>query len=321
MGQPESGGYIVYTLDINSKLFRFVFGGQKIKEEFLMETRKKSFKKKALLSSLSMLMVATVAVGSATFAWFTNNKSVTADGMKVQAAAATGLQITGNNGGTWGAKYTFNDGTTGRVLSPISIGYTTDNALAGSLSTPYYPVKAGVDGPKTSANADNFETWTASSVPAAATSTEADASNDNGYIAIYEVGIRSTNADIPNVKCKLTFDEEKPFTRIALVEQAGSAYNAATDKLIYVYGSQETIYDAEQGQEVTATPTAITDTNGTVTNQIQPTASGTEYELTSSVTTSPKYYSIIVWYEGQDNQCIDANQQAIGDISINFYYV
>lgn len=54
---------------------------------------KKSFKKKALLSSLSMLMVATVAVGSATFAWFTSNPYATAKGLQMKATASKGLVI------------------------------------------------------------------------------------------------------------------------------------------------------------------------------------------------------------------------------------
>lgn len=54
---------------------------------------KKSMKKKALLSSLSMLMVATVAVGSATFAWFTQNPTATVSGLQMRADAANGLKI------------------------------------------------------------------------------------------------------------------------------------------------------------------------------------------------------------------------------------
>ncbi len=44
-------------------------------------------RKKILLSSIAMLLVALVALGSATFAWFTVQKTVTADTMKVSATA------------------------------------------------------------------------------------------------------------------------------------------------------------------------------------------------------------------------------------------
>ena len=58
-----------------------------------MKKTQKSFRKKALLSSLSMLLVSTVAVGSATFAWFTQNPTATASGLVMRADAANGLKI------------------------------------------------------------------------------------------------------------------------------------------------------------------------------------------------------------------------------------
>ncbi|MBQ8538238.1 MAG: hypothetical protein IJ433_01145 [Ruminococcus sp.] len=52
-----------------------------------------TFRKKALLSSVAMLLVALVALGSATFAWFTQNPTVSAEGLTLKATAAAGLQI------------------------------------------------------------------------------------------------------------------------------------------------------------------------------------------------------------------------------------
>lgn len=51
------------------------------------------FRKRALLSSVAMLLVALVALGSATFAWFVANPTVTAKGLKMQTVAAPGLLI------------------------------------------------------------------------------------------------------------------------------------------------------------------------------------------------------------------------------------
>ena len=50
-----------------------------------------TFRKKALLSSVAMLLVALVALGSATFAWFTQNPNVEATGLQMTTEAATGL--------------------------------------------------------------------------------------------------------------------------------------------------------------------------------------------------------------------------------------
>ena len=50
-----------------------------------------TFRKKALLSSVAMLLVALVALGSATFAWFTANPNVEATGLQMTTKAAAGL--------------------------------------------------------------------------------------------------------------------------------------------------------------------------------------------------------------------------------------
>lgn len=51
------------------------------------------FRKRALLSSVAMLLVALVALGSATFAWFTTNKTVNASGVQMTTTAQAGLMV------------------------------------------------------------------------------------------------------------------------------------------------------------------------------------------------------------------------------------
>ena len=51
------------------------------------------FRKRALLSSVAMLLVALVALGSATFAWFTDNPNAKATGLTLKATASKGLVI------------------------------------------------------------------------------------------------------------------------------------------------------------------------------------------------------------------------------------
>ena len=51
------------------------------------------FRKRALLSSVAMLLVALVALGSATFAWFTSDPNADAKGLSVQATTSTGLVV------------------------------------------------------------------------------------------------------------------------------------------------------------------------------------------------------------------------------------
>ena len=51
------------------------------------------FRKRALLSSVAMLLVALVALGSATFAWFVANPEVKADGLTATTKADSGIRI------------------------------------------------------------------------------------------------------------------------------------------------------------------------------------------------------------------------------------
>lgn len=97
-----------------------------------------TFRKKALLSSVAMLLVAIVALGSATFAWFTANPTVSASGLVMNASTDAGLQILADkhktelaktaDGVVWGTSTIINaktDATSGEIVAdtdPIQIG-------------------------------------------------------------------------------------------------------------------------------------------------------------------------------------------------------
>lgn len=51
------------------------------------------FRKRALLSSVAMLLVALVALGSATFAWFVANPTANAEGLKMTTQATAGIYV------------------------------------------------------------------------------------------------------------------------------------------------------------------------------------------------------------------------------------
>lgn len=53
----------------------------------------KTFRKSSLITSVALLLVAIVALGGATFAWFTSDPTATADGLSLKASAASGLEI------------------------------------------------------------------------------------------------------------------------------------------------------------------------------------------------------------------------------------
>lgn len=124
----------------------------------------KNTRKKMLLSSVAMLLVALVALGSATFAWYFTNQKVTASTTKLKASAADGLVIRKTKDDSWATEITnlkqFEDSN----VSPATIDYTKG-----------FGTVTGIIGAKGKSNADG-------------TYTEAGSTVENGNIA------SSTNA-------------------------------------------------------------------------------------------------------------------------------
>lgn len=103
-----------------------------------MKKTQKSFRKKALLSSLSMLMVATIAVGSATFAWFTSDPTAKANGVNIKSTASEGLLISAAEEAVWTHNATIAKTSGNQVLAPASFDLGTFDGEA-------YTVKAAAD--------------------------------------------------------------------------------------------------------------------------------------------------------------------------------
>lgn len=278
---------------------------------------KQTSRKKVLLSSVAMMMVATVSLGSATYAWFTNNTKVTADNMKVKASASQGLQITIDNGNSWGPAKSFEAfSEQDKVLSPVSVGYTDGDNNYAHFGTAYHPGKAGVTGKVIfegeGKNDSSFTEWTSQALPAAPETDEAKASN--GYFAVYEVGVKTTVANEDgtpsNVKMTVNASEPKKFMRVAVLEngKTENTYDTAVDF------ATDTIYTV-MGDEANAEAITSIDTLAATSQKVE---NVTKYEKNITVGTNAQYYTILVWYEGQDTDCVDTNQGAEGTIDVQF---
>jgi hypothetical protein len=102
-------------------------------------------RKKMLISSVAMLLVAMMALGSATFAWFTSNPLAEASGLTLKATASKGLVIQTATHGTadssfWGHTDFLNydsatqkSSTTAKELTPVSFDTATSMATAYSV--------------------------------------------------------------------------------------------------------------------------------------------------------------------------------------------
>ena len=147
----------------------------------------KKSRKKMLLSSIAMLLVALVALGSATFAWYFTNNTVTAETTQFSAAAASGLVIRHVNEASQASWTDKIEDLVGKVenpdaspattgLTPASITYSGLSSLRGGTAQSgkfnESTIKAGTtpqyqDVPETKTNTNAYflvdQFWVASS--------------------------------------------------------------------------------------------------------------------------------------------------------------
>lgn len=79
-----------------------------------------STRKKMLLSSVAMLLVAMMALGTATFAWFTSNPNANASGLSLKTTASTGLVIRTDTDVAWSHEAAIAKNKETQNLDPVS---------------------------------------------------------------------------------------------------------------------------------------------------------------------------------------------------------
>lgn len=103
------------------------------------------FRKRALLSSVAMLLVALVALGSATFAWFVDDPNVTATGISAKANTALGLVAQTTTDG-WGTTTWKHDPALGKNLNASILIDVTPVEATGAIEWYNAAGKAFKDG-------------------------------------------------------------------------------------------------------------------------------------------------------------------------------
>ena len=173
------------------------------------------FRKRALLSSVAMLLVALVALGSATFAWFSADPNAKTKGLDLKAQSSTGLLIQSGTEKTvdstwWSHEALLNakskSGSTWTANDAISIGAASQEAASGtSAAHKIFRVDAASDG--------------ASAADTNKAVTEASAGTDyyeeNLYLKV--TGAASANVDIKKVTLTNTNTDIGKAVRVAIL--------------------------------------------------------------------------------------------------------
>lgn len=263
----------------------------------------KKSRKRILLSSIAMLLVALVALGSATFAWFTLQKTVTANTMLVKATAKKGIEITIDNGDTVDSS-TKSYNAQELALQPVS--WISSKTVTGMIP----------DGDVTNTDGTYSGTFkSAGSVPTAVSTQgqEGVSSNANStYFRVYRVGVRSAqNSD----------GTYTPHTLSATVTIAAGATTDATNYARVALCKGSTVLNTYADQDLADTVNKPINASGTATG-VATVASGTATLDATNLKTDNagtiEYYDLVVWFEGTDVDCKDANVDRSIAVAISF---
>lgn len=250
-------------------------------------------RKRALISSVAMLLVAMVALGTATFAWFTKSSSATANGVNVSTVKASDLKIQNSKSG-WvdSFSYGFTD-----VLKPASSADGVDWFTAEAKDKDNYAA-TDVDATDISNKID----WAVKTVNSNGTATS---TNTNGYVFKEQLNVKNEGeAPINNVKIKFSLagavamSEGKNYLRVAVVPVT----TKGGDPTATIFN--DGVYAA--GADTAAAFTSVSKETATVTA----TAAGSSAEVSVDSRldkNEEKYFNIYVWFEGQDVDCYDLN--------------
>lgn len=238
-------------------------------------------KKRALISSVAMLLVAIIALGTATFAWFTKSTSTSADGLNVRTTKVSELKISKSD----------------HIWTDQSIHYEKSNTVLVPATT-----------------ADGQAWFMANALKKTEPAADPDTivAADGAYVFQDQLNVQNASTEGKNMRVTITVNNlTNKYGRVALVPaKEDTPVNGISN---FEDGAKLTdhLFDTD-GETVQA----FTNTEG-ATSAV--TASATHsFVIDSIAPQEAKYFNLYVWFEGQDKQCIDTNSgQAIGNITIN----
>ena len=247
---------------------------------------KTTSKRRVLISSVAMLLVAMLALGTATFAWFSTSTTAKANNLKVQTIQASNLLIRKGTGGTvtstdWATQISYSD-ENAATLEPTS---TTD------LTTWFKALAPSYD--KTGEKVGSIEKLTSTT----------------GYVVSKPFQLyykADASADNLNVDWELAIahdqDKHEDFIRVAILDE--------NNDVVFVYGK------TADGDSLRLKSGSTTDIEHSAATNVTTVAKSAN--LTTFAPQAIKSYTLVVWYEGTDPQCIDSNAVTLNDISLTF---
>lgn len=272
-------------------------------------------KKRALISSVAMLLVAIIALGTATFAWFTQSTTATARGINVRTIKASELQISDVNK-NWGTNVNYKVGYddklvkgTPRVLMPVSSADGTNWFKANASDRKSFE-SAGPASPVEKNEvlqyyfADQLNVRNFGDAPVDNVQISFELHKDSTQEGYYRIALVPVS----------TTDDVKTLAAVSADDFFANSKVNVTDELptlTNIYGQTDTNgYQALTGTDVKKSLSAKVMPNKATTVNVGKLAGKTDTKIDT------KYYNLYVWFEGQDTDCTDVNAGAeIPDIT------
>lgn len=243
---------------------------------------KTTSRKRLLISSVAMLLVAMLALGTATFAWFTTSTNPYADNFSAKTTKQSTLLLSDSSRTGWTSHLDYNVGN--KTMYPASgngtswVKGTASNSLTGDIDQ--------------------------NTLQAVAPS-PAQGVNPSDYLFAQELNLKNNGtADIKDVSIDFYLNtsdnkDAAEYARVALVPIDGTKVTA--DDYVALGNN---VYST-----TTKTYNPIIKTDGTEGTQISTKTTFHVDVTTGDEVMEPnevRYYKLYVWFEGQDENCVDA---------------
>ena len=256
---------------------------------------KKTNAKKKLLPAIGMLAISAAMLSTATYAWFTMNKTVSVTGMQVNTTVGSNLLISHDTtaGNAANAENTFKTSDTTAISGQLEPVSTIDGKSF------FYTDTSNVQG-NGDAMADTYIAYNASDTTAF--NSNYQTSGAVGYLDYaFELKANNTTAAdqyINVTDLELTYggtSTDKAFRVAFFVEDLGTNHTADTG----VPGTLKTILKDSTAGNFTATK-AVTSTSA-----LADVTYGTAANLATVGAGTTHYYKVVVrlWIEGEDTTC------------------
>lgn len=305
------------------------------------------FRKRALLSSVAMLLVALVALGSATFAWFAANPNAEANGLSLKTTASTGLVIKTDTDSTWshdaflGADtITEASGSTPRSATFINFNLTPasqkQNVSDAGFASTFYKVDAAAAGSYEAADGTNNTPANAAVINAASVGSKTSAgdvyaekvyfrfsdgtaSSEAGYAYLKGVKITASNTSDASMAGAI---------RVAVADSDGKilgTYALSTASDHQTLGGEittgTTTYDASLLTNYSPTLDKSLTSGSTKTFAAN---AGIQVSAVAAAESATNYCTVYVYLDGQDSNCYSDKvgsvnaEQIIQSIQLDF---